>query len=66
VFGDFNHILYRVDEPCEAWVAADPFPGDVRVIIIGPQGFERQVAFAMNQDGPEIARRVPETIKEET
>jgi hypothetical protein len=52
--------------PHEAWIAADPFRGDVRVIITGPQGFERYVAFAMNEDSSEISRRVRETIEEET
>jgi hypothetical protein len=49
----------------EAWIAADPFCGNVRVIITGPQGFERHVAFAMNEDSCEISRRVRETIEEE-
>ena len=50
----------------EAWIAADPFGGDVRVIITGPRGFERYVAFAMNEEFSEISRRVRETIEEET
>ena len=37
----------HLNAPYEAWIAADPFRGDVRVIITGPQGFERYVAFAM-------------------
>ena len=45
--------------------AADPFGGAVRVIITGPQGFERHVAFAVNEDPPEISRRVRETIETE-
>ena len=50
----------------EAWIAADPLRGDVRVIITGPRGFERYVAFGMNEDFFEISRRVRETIEEET
>jgi len=49
----------------EAWIGADPFRGDVRVILTGPQGFERHVAFAMNENSSEISRRVRETIEEE-
>jgi hypothetical protein len=40
----------HLNAPYEAWIAADPFRGDVRVIVTGPQGFERQVAFAMNEN----------------
>jgi hypothetical protein len=32
----------------EAWIAADPTQGGVRVLITGPQGFERTVAFALD------------------
>jgi len=56
----------HLDEPYEAWIAADRFHGDARVIITGRQGFERHVAFAMNEDPSEISRRVRETIDEET
>jgi len=35
----------HVAGPHEAWIAADPARGDVRVIITGPLGFERRVAF---------------------
>ena len=52
-------------EPYEAWITADPFRGGARVVITGPQGFERHVAFAMNEDPSEISRRVRETIDEE-
>jgi hypothetical protein len=31
----------HVKEQYEGWIAADPFRGGVRVVIIGPQGFER-------------------------
>jgi hypothetical protein len=56
----------HLNAPYEAWIVTDPFRGDVRVIITGPQGFERYVAFAMNEDSSEISRRVRETIEEET
>lgn len=46
----------------EGWIATDPFRGDVRVIITGPHGFERRVAFSVDEDLGEITRRVRETI----
>src|ERR1035441_2656730 len=33
----------HVAQPYEGWIAADPFGGGVRVLITGPQGFERTV-----------------------
>jgi hypothetical protein len=30
-------------------IAADPFRGGVQVLITGPQGFERTVAFARDE-----------------
>ena len=49
--------------PHEAWIAADPFRGGFRVLITGPQGFERNVAFALDDHSAEIARRVRETLE---
>ena len=44
----------RPASPYEAWIAADPSPGGVRVLITGPRGFERKVAFAVGRSaGPE-------------
>jgi hypothetical protein len=34
----------------------------VLVIITGPQGFERNVAFVIDQNASEISRRVRESI----
>ena len=50
--------------PHEAWIAADLFKGDFRVLITGPQGFERTVTFAMDDDATVIAERVRETMEE--
>ena len=36
----------RLAQPFEAWIAADPSRGGVRVLITGPPGFERTVAVA--------------------
>ena len=48
----------------EAWIAADPFKGGFRVLITGPQGFERTVVFALDDEPAEIAERVRETLEE--
>jgi len=37
-------------ESYEGWIAADPLRGGVRVLITGPQGFERSVTFATDED----------------
>jgi hypothetical protein len=50
--------------PHEAWIAADPFKGGFRVLITGPQGFERTLVFALDDDPAEIAERVRETLEE--
>jgi hypothetical protein len=46
----------------EGWIAADPFRGGIRVLITGPQGFERTVTFALDEAPATIAQRVKETI----
>jgi len=40
------------------------FRGGVRVVITGPQGFERAVLFGLGEDPTVIAERVSETIDE--
>jgi hypothetical protein len=50
--------------PHEAWIAADPFNGGFRVLITGPDGFERSVTFKMDEDAAVIAERVRETLEE--
>jgi hypothetical protein len=54
----------HVAESYEGWIAADPFRGGVRVLITEPQGFERSVAFAIDEDSGVIAQQVRETIDE--
>ena len=54
----------HVKEQYEGWIAADPFRGEVRVIIAGPQGFERAVLFALDEDPAVITERVRATIDE--
>jgi hypothetical protein len=53
-----KHVKYSY----EAWIASDPFQGGVRVLITGPQGFERAVQFAMDEDLVEITKRVRATF----
>jgi hypothetical protein len=50
--------------PHEAWIAADPFKGGFRVLITGPQGFERTVLFAIDDDPAVVAERVREIMEE--
>jgi len=54
----------NVSQSYEAWIAADPFRSGVRVLITGPQGFERAVFFATDEEATEITRRVRETLEE--
>jgi hypothetical protein len=49
--------------PHEAWIAADPFKKGFRVLITGPNGFERTVTFAIDDDAAVIAERVRETLE---
>ena len=49
--------------PHEAWVSADPFNDGFRVLITGPHGLERTVAFAIDDDPAVIADRVRETLE---
>jgi hypothetical protein len=50
--------------PHEAWIAADPFKGGFRVLVTGPQGFERTVVFALDDAPAVIAKRVRETMEQ--
>ena len=54
----------HVKEQYEGWIAADPYRGGVRVVMTGPQGFERTVLFALDEDPAVITERVRETIDE--
>jgi hypothetical protein len=46
------------------YTAADRFKGGFRVLITGPQGFERTVIFAIDDDPAVIAERVRDTLEE--
>ena len=54
----------HVAQPYEGWIAADPFRGDVRVLITGPQGFERTVTFALDEVPATITARGRETLED--
>ncbi len=54
----------HVSAAYEAWIAADPFRGGVRVLITGPQGFERTMLFELDENPAVIAQRVRATLDE--
>ena len=54
----------HVSTSYEGWIAADPFKGGCRLLITGPQGFERTVTLAIDDDPAVIADRVGETLEE--
>jgi hypothetical protein len=54
----------NVAQPYEGWIAADPFRGGVRVMITGPEGFERTVLFPLDEAPATITERVRETIED--
>jgi hypothetical protein len=54
----------HVAQQYEGWIAVDPFRGGVRVLITGPQGFERTVTFPLDEAPATIMERVRETIED--
>jgi hypothetical protein len=54
----------HVAQPYEGWIVADTFRGGLRVLITGPQGFERTVMFELDEAPAAITQRVRETIGE--
>jgi hypothetical protein len=44
---------------------ANPFRGGFRVVITGPEGFERTKTFAIDDDPAVIAERVRKTLDEQ-
>ena len=53
----------HVTAPHQAWSSADPFHGGVRVLITAPHGFQREVAFALDETPAAITERVRETLE---
>ena len=54
----------NLSQPYEAWIAVDLPRGAVRVMITGPQGFDRTVTFDLAEDPAVITQRVRETIED--
>ena len=54
----------NLSQPYEAWIAADIPRGAVRVMITGPQGFDRTVTFDLAEDPAVITQRIRETIED--
>jgi len=54
----------HITGPHEAWISADPFRGNVPVLITGPRGFEHTVVFGIGEAPAVIAERVRETLEE--
>ena len=49
-------------EPFEGWISTDPFRGGVRLLITGPHGFQREVAFAADETPVTITAMVRLTL----
>jgi hypothetical protein len=54
----------RLAQPYEGWIAAEPIRGGVSTLITGPPGFERTVAFALDETSATITERVRETLED--
>lgn len=50
--------------PHEAWIASDPFKGGFRLLITGPQAFERTLVLSFDDDPAVIAEGVREILEE--
>jgi len=46
----------------QAWITVDQYRRVVRVLIIGPQGFERVLQFSLDAEGYEITEQVRATL----
>jgi hypothetical protein len=53
----------HVRGPREAWIAVDP-RGTVRVLMTGPDGFERSVGFAPDEEAALIAETVRTSLED--
>jgi hypothetical protein len=54
----------NVSGPYEAWISTDPRRGGMRVLITGPEGFERTVEFDLDDDPAVIKDRVRQTLED--
>jgi len=48
----------------EVLISSYPFRGGVRVLITGPNGFDRAVGFALDEDPAVIKERVRQTLEQ--
>ena len=53
----------HVRAPHEAWIAMDP-RGTVRVLMTGPDGFDRSVGFAPDEDAAVITEIVRASLED--
>ena len=53
----------HVRGPHEAWIAMDP-RGTVRVLMTGPDGFDRSVGFAPDEDAVVITEMVRASLED--
>lgn len=52
----------HLKEPYEGWIAVDPSRGNVRLLITGALGLQREVGFAMDEEATVITERVRSTL----
>ena len=56
----------HLHDPYEGWIGADPFRGGVRLLITLAHGFQREVAFATDEEPAAIyssfAQRLPSKL----
>jgi hypothetical protein len=53
----------NLPQPYEAWIAANIPRGAVRVMITGPDGFDRTVTFDLAEEPAVIMQRIRETME---
>ena len=53
----------HLPENYEAWISAHPWRG-LRVLITGPEGFERRVVFAADEEPSVITERVRAALED--
>jgi hypothetical protein len=54
----------HLSEPYEGRIIADPFRGAVKVVITGAHGFQREIAFAPDEEPAVITQFVRATLDE--
>jgi hypothetical protein len=54
----------HISMPHEAWIAADPLRGGFKVLITGPHGLERSVAFVMDEESAVITAHIRAAVED--